>query len=122
MTLCRTIRISSILYGSEIENELICLGIKNIINMWKILSEYTKADPKQYYDVFAFDKDEVVADVGCFDCESILQYFNYANKVYKKIYSFEPEPHQYEHCKEIIEKGGYRGSRAGGIKGMCRNN
>ena len=57
---------------------------------------------------FVFDKDEVVADVGCFDCESILQYFNYANKVYTKIYYFEPEPHQYAHCKEIIEKGGYQ--------------
>lgn len=86
--------ISSVLYGVEIENELRSLGVRNIINMGKTLAEYTDADPKQYYDVFTFDKDEIIADVGCFDCESILQYFNYANREYKKIYSFEPEPKQ----------------------------
>lgn len=34
----------------------------------------------------------------------MIQYFKYGNSKYKKIYSFEPEPHQYAHCKEIIEK------------------
>lgn len=95
--------ISSVLYGVEIENELRSLGVRNIINMGKTLAEYTDADPKQYYDVFTFDKDEIIADVGCFDCESILQYFNYANREYKKIYSFEPEPKQYVKCKDIIK-------------------
>lgn len=99
--------ISSVLYGVEIENELRSLGVRNIINMGKTLAEYTDADPKQYYDVFTFDKDEIIADVGCFDCESILQYFNYANREYKKIYSFEPEPKQYVKCKDIIKGGHY---------------
>lgn len=57
--------------------------------------------------MFTFDKDEIIADVGCFDCESILQYFNYANREYKKIYSFEPEPKQYFKCKDIIKEGHY---------------
>ena len=38
----------------------------------------------------------------------MIQYFKYGNSKYKKIYSFEPEPHQYANCKEIIEKGGYQ--------------
>ena len=67
-------------------------SVKNIINMGKILSEYTKADPKQYYDVFAFDKDEVVADVGCFDCESILQYLIMQTKVIKRYILLNPNP------------------------------
>jgi FkbM family methyltransferase len=57
--------------------------------------------------VLSFHEDEVIADIGCFDCYTTLQYFKYGNEKYKKIYSFEPEPTQYKLCKETIEKGGY---------------
>lgn len=100
--------ISSMLYGVEIENELRQLGVNNIINWGKDISKLGEVNPKQYYDVLKFDKNEVVADVGCFDCYSTLQYFEYANKDYKKIYSFEPEPNQYEMCKNIINNSGHK--------------
>lgn len=99
--------ISSMMYYSEIENELRQLGINRIVNWGKYLSELSKVDPRQYYDVLKFDENEVIADVGCFDCYSMLQYFTYGNKKYKKIYSFEPEPQQYLKCKGIIKKSGY---------------
>lgn len=98
--------ISSMLYGSEIEEELRKLGVTNILNAGNILNKYTGADSKQYYDVFEFGDEEVIADVGCFDCNSVFQYFKYGNNKYKQIYSFEPEPKQYEHCKDIIKNQG----------------
>lgn len=57
--------------------------------------------------MFKFSHDEVIVDVGCFDCQSTMQYFKYGNERYKKIYSFEPEPEQYLKCKNIIEQGHY---------------
>ena len=99
--------ISSILYADEIEKELKELGVRNIINMGSILAKYTEADSRQYYDVFSFGENEVIADVGCYDCYSTLQYFKYANQDYKKIYSFEPEPKQYSYCKDLITRGKY---------------
>ena len=95
--------ISSMLYGNEIENELKQLGVNNIINFGKYLSKYSEVNPKQYYDVFNFEDNEVIVDVGCYDCFSTLQYFEYVNREYKQIYSFEPEPKQYIKCKAIIE-------------------
>lgn len=98
--------ISSMLYGAEIEVELRQLGVKNIINWGEDISRFGGVNPKQYYDVFAFDKNEVIVDVGCFDCYSTLQYFSYGDNDYKKIYSFEPEPKQYQMCKNIIRDSG----------------
>lgn len=99
--------VDSMVYAGPIKAELKQLGVEHILDFGSYLGKYGKALDNQYYDVFRFSGDEVIADVGCFDCESILQYFNYANREYKKIYSFEPEPKQYLTCKDIIEEGHY---------------
>ena len=99
--------ITSMVYDSAIRKELETLGAKNILDFGKYLNENSAIRDYQYYDVLNFSEQEVIADVGCFDCHSMLQYFTYGNKNYKKIYSFEPEPQQYLHCKEIIKDSGY---------------
>lgn len=100
--------VDSMVYARPIKTELKQLGVEHILDFGSYLGKYGNARDNQYYDVFRFGDDEVIADVGCFDCYTMIQYFKYGNSKYKKIYSFEPEPHQYAHCKEIIEKGGYQ--------------
>lgn len=100
--------ISSMTYCGEIKKEYIANGITDIINFGSYLNEKNKENEKQYYDVLPFSNDEVIADVGCFDCASMFRYFKYANKQYKKIFSFEPEPTQFLNCRKIVEGSGYK--------------
>ena len=99
--------ISSMTYCGEIKSEYVANGITDIINFGSYLNINNKENEKQYYDVLSFSDEEVIADVGCFDCASMLRYFKYANNKYKKIYSFEPEPTQFLNCKNIVEESGY---------------
>lgn len=99
--------VDSMVYAGPIKAELKQLGVEHILDFGSYLGKYGKARDNQYYDVFRFSDDEVIADVGCFVCYTMMQYFNYANREYKKIYSFEPEPKQYVRCKDRIEEGHY---------------
>ena len=98
--------VDSMVYARPIKAELEQLGVEHILDFGSYLGKNGKALDNQYYDVFKFSDNEVIADVGCFDCYTMMQYFKYGNTKYKKIYSFEPEPQQYMHCKKIIEKDG----------------
>ena len=99
--------VDSMVYARPIKVELEQLGVEHVLDFGSYLGKNGKALDNQYYDVFRFSDDEVIADVGCFDCYTMKQYFKYGSSKYKKIYSFEPEPQQYMHCKELIEKGRY---------------
>lgn len=98
--------VDSMVYARPIKVELEQLGVEHVLDFGSYLGKNGKALDNQYYDVFRFSDDEVIADVGCFDCYTMKQYFKYGSSKYKKIYSFEPEPQQYMHCKELIEKAG----------------
>ena len=99
--------ITSMVYGRQIKGELEKLGVKSILDFGEYLNQNSAIMENQYYDVLKFNDDEVIADVGCYDCYTMKQYFKYGNEKYGKIYSFEPEPKQYEKCKELIKKGKY---------------
>lgn len=99
--------VDSMVYAGPIKAELKQLGVEHILDFGSYIGKYGKARDNQYYDVFRFSDDEVIADVGCFDCYTMMQYFKYGSSKYKKIYSFEPEPKQYVRCKDIIEEGHY---------------
>lgn len=98
--------VSSLVYAGEIKRELQELNVDRIVDLDSYVGKQ-EADERQYYDVFDFAEDEVMVDVGCFDCYTTLQYFKYGNTRYKKIYSFEPDPMQYDKCRKIILNGGY---------------
>ena len=98
--------ISSMTYCGEIKKEYIENVITNIINFGSFLNENNKENEEQYYDVLKFSDDEVIADVGCFDCASTFRYFKYANDKYRRIFSFEPEPTQFLNCQKLIRESG----------------
>ena len=97
--------ITSMVYDREIRQELCELGVENILDFGKYILSHggRKETLHQYWDVLPFGHDEVIVDVGCFDGDTILKYFEYVRTDYSKIYSFEPEPVQYKNCKEISE-------------------
>lgn len=99
--------VDSMVYAGSIKEQLTQLGAEHILDFGSYLGKFGKARDNQYYDVLKFSDNEVIADVGCFDCYTMIQYFNYGNNRYRHIYSFEPEPKQYTHCKDIINKAGY---------------
>ena len=99
--------VTSLVYDKVIRMEIEQLGVKNILDFGEYLNRNSKIRENQYYDVFKFSVHEIIADVGCFDCFSMMQYFKYANKSYNKMYSFEPEPKQYAACRDIISHSKY---------------
>lgn len=67
-------------------------------------------EDKQYYDVF-FEpyKEETVIDGGCFRCDTIQRFIDWNNELgYEKIISFEPDRVNYNICKNIIGKRGWK--------------
>jgi len=46
---------------------------------------------------------EVYVDAGCWDGETILDFYKFANRKYKKIYGFEPAPECFERTQKCIE-------------------
>ena len=99
--------VDSLVFCKEIRAELEQMGVECILDYGEYIVKNWFCKDTQYYDVLAFNDDEVIVDVGCFDCNSMMKYFEYGNTRYKKIYSFEPEPEQYMNCKKIIAQSGY---------------
>ncbi len=100
--------ITSMVYDGQIRKELSELGANNVLDFGQYLNDNSSIRDNQYYDVLKFSEEEVIADVGCFDCYTTKQYFSCVTKKYKKIYSFEPEPDQFVKCQSIIEEGQYK--------------
>ena len=100
--------ITSMVYDLQIKNELELLGAKNILDFGKYLNEHSAIRENQYYDTLQFGCEEVIADVGCYDCFTTKQYFKLVTDKYKKIYSFEPEPEQFIKCRNLIAEGNYK--------------
>lgn len=92
--------------SKAIKKELESYEIANIIDFGSYLNNTYMFDDRQYFDVFKFTENEIIADVGCYDCDSMFKYFQYGNKKYEHIYSFEPEREQFENCQKIIADSG----------------
>lgn len=113
--------ITSMVYDKQIKKELEQLGVKYILDFGAYLNKNSTIRDNQYYDIFKFNDDEVIADVGCYDCYTTKQYFKCVTEKYKRIYSFEPEPEQFVKCKKIIEDGQYPNWEIFNY-GVCDNN
>lgn len=94
----------------EIKNNLIDCGIKEdrILNLGEKINSYRDA---QYFDLekMKAEIDEVFVDCGAFNGDSAFAFMNWADKVFKHIYCYEPDKKNYMECKNnlknYIEKG-----------------
>jgi FkbM family methyltransferase len=100
--------IGTLKYKEEIYNELIMMGF-NVENILSIDSEPYSfihfLNDKQYFEesIIEPQNNEVFVDAGCFDCGNSLSFRKWCDGEYEKIYAFEPDPSNYEKCKEIIQ-------------------
>lgn len=78
---------------------------QNLIFDGPAFYEQSIEDLGQYFDVnfMTFKDEEIFVDVGCFTLDTSLRLRTYCKHV-KKIYAFEPDPHNYEICLKAKEK------------------
>lgn len=93
-------------YYEEIEKELIELGIKKEQIVRHIYPKTICYEDKQYFDDFMEVKREsTVIDGGCFRCDSLERFIQWnKEKGYDRIITYEPDPINYEICKNKIEE------------------
>lgn len=86
-------------YYEEIEEFLQSNGFppEKIYNKGK---DITQKYPIQYFDeeIMVPQKNEVFIDGGCYDLNTARRFAKWCRGEYKKIYSFEPDPENYERC------------------------
>lgn len=93
------------------KNEIISNLIRRGFNSDQIIEKVPFRDyvlRGQYFDeVMQFGEDEVFVDAGCFNCGTDIEF---AEKCpdYKEIIAFEPDPVQYNNCKEISQANAIR--------------
>lgn len=92
--------IASSIYGKEMYIELVQKGFP-YMNILLPRYKYLYATRgKQYFDVFKPQQEEVYIDAGTFDGGTVLNFNQWANGKYKKIYAFEPID---DMCKAICK-------------------
>ncbi len=91
------VMINSTAANHEIAKELSENGIPqdHMIDLGKC---YERICDKQYFEkeIMVPDENEVFVDGGCYDGRTIAQFVKWCGGNYKKIYSFEPDPANYE--------------------------
>lgn len=81
--------------------QLIDGGVKREDILW-IPADW-RNNLSQYFDVFVPHEGESFADCGCFDGGSAFRFAGWCGQLgYKKIWSFEPDPHSFEKCKKVL--------------------
>lgn len=87
-----------------------CLETKDIVDRYQeyksILFPIADTGHPQYIepDVFQPDENEIFVDVGVYDLQNSIDFVQWANKGYRKIYAFEPDPQCYKRVQEKINK------------------
>ncbi len=60
---------------------------------------------KQYFDFpELYPKDTAFVDAGCYDCATVLRFAKWSKGQYSKIFAFEPDRRNFQHCQEVIKK------------------
>ena len=82
--------ISSYRYAEEMQEQLIREGFpaSNILLSKNRILIGTRG--KQYFDVFMPQEEEIYVDAGTFDGQSVIDFCQWTNGNYKKVYAFEP--------------------------------
>lgn len=86
-----------------------CLEMKDVVEKYKIHKDilYPIADTAhpQYIepDILVPEEDEIFVDIGVYDFQNSLDFIEWAQKGFKKIYAFEPDPTCYSDVKAKIE-------------------
>lgn len=96
--------ISSYNYGEEMKNQLIQEGFSDtniLLSKSRIL---VGVRGKQYFDVLFPQEDEVYVDAGTFDGKTVLDFCEWSNGNYKKIYVFEPMGDMCEVIRKKLEE------------------
>lgn len=59
---------------------------------------------EQYFEFPSlFPKGTAFVDAGCFDGQDSLHFAEWCSGAYSKIFAFEPDPTNYEHCRENLK-------------------
>ncbi len=97
---CFVIGTSIPTYIDEIRTQLLGYGIaeKQIIFDCRDIGN-------QYFDLeeLHLTEDEVFVDAGCFNGDDVLRFKHATNQKYFKIYAFEPDKENYEHCIKQLQ-------------------
>jgi len=100
--------ITSYTYEKEIYRELIALGVKaeNILNIGRKRKEQ---ETRQYFKepFIEYSEDEVIVDGGCYNGQTISNFYDNNKGIAKRIYAFEPDLINYNNCKVYINEKGY---------------
>ena len=93
-------------YYEEIKSELQQAGVPEDNIVQYIFPNTQCYEEKQYYDDFMEPRNEsIVIDGGCYRCDTIKRFIDWNNGLgYEKIISFEPDPINYNICRDIVEQ------------------
>ena len=97
--------ISTVTYRDEISRFLVDSGFP----MDSILScsEFTSVTDGQYLEFpNLFRPGTAIVDAGCFDGENTIQFSQWCQGNYSKIYAFEPDEANYRRCEERLKAAG----------------
>ena len=91
--------------SAEIRTQLLEMGVapNQIIDVALIWNEISK---RQYFDLpyLIHEENEVFVDAGAYDGRTSIQFLNWSDNKYKKIYCFEPIQHNVKKIKQAIKK------------------
>lgn len=95
---------------TNIKKQLLSYGFKEE-NLYIFNEICEKIYGKEYFDIDKLkrDKEEIFVDAGAFDGGTSLEFIEYANGNFKKIYVFEPDAVSFQKCEknltEYIQSG-----------------
>ncbi len=97
--------VNSAAANGEIMEELKGHGIPEE-RIYNLAKAYEAICDRQYFEkeILPVWENEVFIDGGCYDGRTVRQFVNYCDGNYKKIYSLEPDPDNYEVAKTGFEK------------------